>query len=52
MICSDINFGIKTTSDISKLLYVTSGIYAKYHVQKNAIICLYYYQQKVCNYHM
>ena len=39
MICSRI-FGINTTSDISKLLYVlrqfwniTSGIYAKYHVQ-------------------
>ena len=24
MICSDINFGINTTSDISKLLYVIS----------------------------
>ena len=39
MICSDVwqLFGINTKSDILKLLYVytkiTSGIYAKYHVQ-------------------
>ena len=29
-----------------------SGIYAKYDVQINAIICLYYYPQKVCNFHI
>ena len=39
MICSDVCqlFGTNTKSDILKLLYVytyiTSGIYAKYHVQ-------------------
>ena len=40
IVCSDVwqLFGINTKSDISELLYVykyiiTSGIYAKYHVQ-------------------
>ena len=39
---------------------ITSGIYAKYHEwylcqisrANHAIICLYYYPQKVCNFHM
>ena len=64
MICSDI--WVNTTSDISIFLYVISrafrrvkfetilkyqsGIYAKYHVKNNAIICLYCYPQKVCNF--
>ena len=52
-------FGINTTSDISKLLYVMwdnfeydklSDIYAKYHVQIMLLFFLYYYPQKVCNF--
>ena len=65
--CSSI-FGINTTRDISKLLYVVSRavrrvkleIILKYHewylcqisCTNHAIICLYYYPQKVCNFHM
>ena len=61
-------FDINITSDISKLLYVISravrGVkfetILKYHEwylckisrTNHAIICLYYYQQKVCNFHM
>ena len=61
-------FGINTTSDVSKLLYVISLSYRlvkfltilKYHEwylckisrTNHAIICLYYYPQKVCNFHM
>ena len=51
MICSDVwqLFGINTKSDILKLLYVytyiTSGT-------NKAIICLYYYPQRFCNFHM
>ena len=61
-------FGINTTSDISKLLYVISRAVRrvkfetilKYHEwylcqisrTNHAIICLYYYPQKVCNFHM
>ena len=61
-------FAINTTSDISKLLCVISGAVRrvkfetilKYHKwylcqisrTNHAIICLYYYQQKVCNFHM
>ena len=61
-------FGINTTSDISKLLYVISRavrrlkfeIILKYHEwylcqisrTNYAIICLYYYPQKFCNFHM
>ena len=61
-------FGINTTSDISKLLYVISRTVRrvkfetilKYHEwylcqisrTNHAIICLYYYPQKVCNFHM
>ena len=61
-------FGINTTSDISKLLYVISRAVRrvkfvtilKYHKwylcqisrTNHAIICLYYYPQKVCNFHM
>ena len=61
-------FGIITTSDISKLLYVISRAVRrvkfetilKYHEwylhqisrKNHAIICLYYYTQKVCNFHM
>ena len=60
-------FGINTTSDISKLLYVISravrrvkfGTILKYHEwylcqisrTNHAIICLYHYLQKVCNFH-
>ena len=67
MICIVI-FGINTTSDISKLLYEISRAVRrvkfetilKYHEwylcqisrSNNAIICLYYYPQKVCNFHM
>ena len=66
MICSDI--GCKYHSDISKLLHVISradrGVKCetilKYHElhlcqisrTNHAIICLYYYQQKVCNFLM
>ena len=61
-------FGINTTSDISKLLYVISRAVRrvkfetilKYHEwylcqilrTNHAIICSYYYSQKVCNFHM
>ena len=61
-------FGINTTSDILKLLYVISRAVRrvkfetilKYHEwyscqisrTNHAIICLYYYLQKVCNFHM
>ena len=61
-------FGIKTKSGISKLLYVISRAgrrvkfetILKYHEwylcqisrTNHAIICLYYYPQKVCNFHM
>ena len=61
-------FGINTTSDISKLLYVISRAVRrvkfetilKYHKwylcqisrTNHTIICLYYYQQKVCNFNM
>ena len=61
-------FGINTTSDISKLLYIISRAFGrvkfktilKYHEwylcqisrANRAIICLYYYLQKVCNFHM
>ena len=52
-------FGINTTSDIqhcyTEFWNITSGINAEYHVQiilNHAIICLYYYPQKVCNFHM
>ena len=61
-------FGINTTSDISKLLYVISQAVRrvkceailKYHERylcqmswtNHAVLCLYYYQQKVCNFHM
>ena len=67
MICSD-NFGINTMSDISKLLYVISLVVRrvkfatilKYHKwylcqisqTNHAIICLYFYLQTVCNFHM
>ena len=61
-------FGINTTSDISKLLYVISWAVRrvkfeailKYHKwylcqishTNPAIICLYHYPQRVCNFHM
>ena len=61
-------FGINTTSDISKLLEVISRAIRwvkfetilKYHEwylchisrTNRAIICLYYYPQKFCNFHM
>ena len=61
-------FGINNTSDISKWLYVISRTVRrvkfetilKYHEwylcqisrTNHAIICLYYYQQKVCNFHI
>ena len=61
-------FGMNTTSDISKLLYVISRAVRrvkfetilKYHEwylcqisrTNHAIICLYYYPQKICNFHM
>ena len=61
-------FGINTTSDISKLLHVISrairqvifGTILKYHERylcrisrtNHAIICLYYYPQKVCHFHV
>ena len=61
-------FGINTTSDISKLLYVISRAFRrvkfetilKYHEwylcqmsrTNHAIICLHYHPQKVCNFHM
>ena len=61
-------FGKNTTSDISKLLYlipravrrVKFETILKYHERylyqisrkNHAIICLYYYPQKVCNFHM
>ena len=60
--------GINATSDTSKLLYVISRTgrrvnfetILKYHKwyfcqisrTNYAIICLYYYPQKVCNFHM
>ena len=66
MICRDI--GVNTTSGISKLLYLilraVRGVkfeaMLKYHEwylcqisrTNHAIICLYYYPQKVCNFHM
>ena len=54
MICSDIILAKNTMSDISKLLIL------KYHewylcqilCKNHAIICLYYYPQKVCNFLM
>ena len=61
-------FGINTTSDISKLLYVISRAsrrvkfetILKHHKwylcqishTNHAIICLYYYPQRFCNLHM
>ena len=67
MICTS-KFGINSTSDISKLLYVISQAVTrvkfetilKHHKQylcrisrtDHAIICLYYYPQKVCNFYM
>ena len=61
-------FGINTTSDISKLLHVISRAdrrvkfetilkYYELHLcqisrTNHAIICLYFYPQKVCNFHM
>ena len=61
-------FGINTTSDISKLLYVISRAVRrlkfetilKYHEwylcqisrTNYAIICLYYYPQMFCSFHM
>ena len=63
-----VTFGINNTSDISKLLYVISRTVRrvkfetilKYHEwylcqisrTNHAIICLSYYPQKVCNFHM
>ena len=60
-------FGINTTSDILKLLYVISRAVRrvkfetilKYHEwylcqisrTNHAIICLYHYLQKICNFH-
>ena len=68
MICSDITLAKNTMSDISKLLHVISQAVRrvkfeailKYHewylcqilCKNHAIICLYYYPQKVCNFHM
>ena len=35
------------------VIYITSGIYAKYHDVKIMLpSCLYYYQQRFCNFHM
>ena len=61
-------FGINTTSDISKLSYVISRAvrrvkfetilkYPEWYLcqisrTNHTIICLYYYQQKVCNFHI
>ena len=61
-------FGINITSNISKLLYVISRAgrrvkfetILKYHewylcqisCTNHAIICLYYYPQRFCNFHM
>ena len=61
-------FGINTTSDVSKLLHVISlavrrvkfETILKYHEwylcqisrTNHAIICLYFYPQKVCNFQM
>ena len=61
-------FSVNTTSDILKLLYVISRAvrqvkfetilkYHKWHLcqishTNHAIICLYYYLQKVCNFDM
>ena len=68
MICSDIILAKNTMSDISKLLHVISQAVRrvkfetilKYHEwylcqisrKNHAIICLYYYPQKVCNFYM
>ena len=68
MIYSDTVFGINTMSDNLKLLYVISRVVRqvkfetilKYHEwylcqisrTNHAISCLYYYPQKVCNFHM
>ena len=68
MICSDIWHKNHEYSDISKLLYVilravrrvkfgTILKYDKWYLcqisrTNHAIICLYYYPQKVCNFHM
>ena len=68
MICSDIIFGMNTTSDFSKLLYIISPAIRrvkfetilKYHEwylcqishTNHAVICLYYYPEKGCNFHM
>ena len=61
-------FGINTTRDISKLLYVISRAVGPVKFEtilpcdkwylcqisstNHAIICLYYYPQQVCNFHM
>ena len=61
-------FGINTTSDVSKLLHVISRAdrrvkfetilkYHELHLRQisrtnHAIICLYFYPQKACNFHM
>ena len=61
-------FGINTTSDISKLLYLIAravrrvkfetilkfheGYWCQLSGTNHAIICLYYYPRKVCDFHM
>ena len=68
MISSDIWHKYHESSDISKLLYVISRTVRrvkfetilKYHEYylcqisgtNHAVICLYYYPQEVCNFHM
>ena len=57
--CSSI-IGLNTTSDISKLSQKLRITISKYHSwylcqishTNHAIICLYYYPQKVCNFYM
>ena len=52
------NIGINTRSDISKLLYVISrAVRRQWYIcqisgTNHAIICLYYYPQKVCYFYM
>ena len=38
--------------NLRQLWNITSVINAKYHATNHAIICLYYYPRKVCNFHM
>ena len=52
MICSDSRYKYQEWYFEIIIRNFTSGIYAKYHRQINAIICLYYYPQKVCNFHI